>query len=99
MSDLPPGSPPPYKSPDGVPFIYFDLAPAYGVMNGAIQIELGSRILVPALNDAGVTTEFATTAHLRCSPQAASYLREAIDKALSMLAQPQEAPVQAAKLN
>ena len=92
MSDLPGGRPPPYKNHDGVPFVHFDLAAAYGMTNGAIQIELGARILMPTPDDK-VAVEFATTAHLRCSPQAARFLRNAIDKALEMVAQPQEAPV------
>ena len=76
-----------FKNPDTVPFIYFDLAPNHGVMNGSVQIELVARTISPGLNG-GTRVEFIGTAHLRCSPTAAAYLRDAIDKALKMLAQP-----------
>jgi hypothetical protein len=99
MSDLPGGSaPPPYKNADSAPFVYFDIAPVFGTMAGAIQIELASRILSPT-DDRKIATEFVTTGRLRCSPAAARELREAIDKSLELLAQSQEAPVVAGKLN
>jgi len=33
-----------YENVDTAPFVYFDIAPAHGIMGGAIQIELASRI-------------------------------------------------------
>lgn len=74
------------------PFIYFDAAVTFGTNNGVIEIELASRSIVPAN---GTRNEVIMTAHLRCSPNAAASLREAIDKALAMLAnsaQPQAQP-------
>jgi hypothetical protein len=68
-------------------------------MNGAIQIELASRVLIPT-PDGKVTPEFICTGHLRCSPAAAMLLREALDKALQMLQQPmQQQAVATGKLN
>jgi hypothetical protein len=81
MTDAP--TPPPYEGNSTAPFAYFDLVPTQGIMNGAIQIELASRILVSA--DATVVIKFMTTGRLRCSPTAARYLRDAIDACLKML--------------
>jgi len=66
-------------------------------MNGAIQIELATRILLPG-SDA-VLIKFMTSGRLRCSPTAARHLREALDAALKMLDQPQDSPAAASKLN
>jgi hypothetical protein len=41
------GQVPTFENRNDVPTIYFDIAPAYGVMSGIVQVELGSRILVP----------------------------------------------------
>jgi hypothetical protein len=81
---------PAYRDSEIAPIIYFDVVPALGTMNGAIQIELASRTLAP-LPDNQAQVTFMTTGRLRCSPAAATALREAIDKALKMLQQPQEA--------
>ena len=42
----------PYEDNGLAPLVYFDISAAHGVMNGAIQIELASRILVPGQADA-----------------------------------------------
>jgi hypothetical protein len=91
---------PDYSDTGGIaPFIYFDIVAAHGTMNGAIQIELASRILV-ATQDGGVTPKFISTGRIRCSPTAINQLRNAIDLSLKMLEQPQDAPAAAAsKLN
>jgi hypothetical protein len=93
---------PGFADSDAAPFVYFDTAGTFGVMNGAIQIELVSRILIP-LTDGGVQVRFLTTGRLRCSPTAAQHLREAINKTLDMLTQEQEGeatgPAQGTKLN
>jgi hypothetical protein len=81
------------------PFVYFDIIGAHGIMNGAIQIELASRILI-ARPDGGVEIKFITSGRLRCSPTAATNLRAAIDGSLKMLEQPQQGPAAtASKLN
>jgi hypothetical protein len=90
---------PPYVDDGKAEFVYFDIAPTFGVFAGAIQIELASRVLIP-LPDGGVDIKFLATARLRCSPAAAGNLRDAINAALKMLEQPQPEQVAAAnKLN
>ena len=82
------------------PLVYFDIVGAYGIMHGTVEIELATRILVPAQN--GLTdVRFLSTGRLRCSPTAAANLRNALDAALKMLepTQPQPDPVAASKMN
>jgi hypothetical protein len=98
MSDNAPISPPPYEDIPGAPVIYFDIVGANGVMNGAVQIELAQRILVP-IAGGGVQIKFASSGRLRCSPAAARMLIEALTGALAMLEQPQEPTAAASKLN
>jgi hypothetical protein len=75
-------------SAEQAPFIYFDGASCLGVHHGAIQIELAANILTPY--GTGVQVDVIQTAHLRCSPDAAMGLRQAIDNALAMLLQGQQ---------
>lgn len=90
------GTPPPFKNPETTPFIYFDNVASFGVLAGAVQIELAARTISPLL-DGGVSIEFVGTGHLRCSPAAAVALRDAVTKALEMLQQPDVgAPIGAA---
>jgi hypothetical protein len=91
---------PPFRDSSTAQFVYFDFAPAFGVLAGAIQIELASRVLVPR-EDGGVEVHVLATGHLRCSPAAAGHLREAINKSLDMIAKAQEQTQQIAanKLN
>jgi hypothetical protein len=91
---LPEINSPPYEDPESAPFIYFDIVPTHGTFSGAVQIELASRILIPAPGD-GVEVRFRSTGHLRCSPSAAGHLRDALTAALKMLEQPQEEPAAA----
>lgn len=86
---------PPVIRDPGAPIIYFDIAPTYGVMNGAVQIELASRILIPDGQKTGV--EFVINGHLRCSPAAAMHLANAIAEALKMLEQPNAPQAAASK--
>lgn len=99
MTDTSDSGPPPiYRTPDGTPFVVFDAVGAFGVLAGAVQIELAARIMQP-IPDGGVGVEFRTAAHLRCSPTAAAVLRDAIDGALKMLQQPPDTTSAASKLN
>jgi hypothetical protein len=69
-------------------------------MHGTVEIELATRILIPAPN--GLTdVKFLSSGRLRCSPAAAVNLRNALDSALKMLEapQPQSDPVAASKMN
>jgi hypothetical protein len=99
MTDKPPSEAalPPYEDNSTAPLVYFDLVPAHGTMNGAVQIELASRILAPA--EGVVAIKFMTTGRLRCTPAAAKFLRDAIDAALKMQELPQEIQTAAARLN
>lgn len=92
------GSIPSFDNRNDVPTVYFDIAPAYGVMSGIVQIELGARILVPQQDDS-VDVRYVSCGRLRCSAAAAVHLRNAIDASLKMLEQPQPNPAGALKLN
>jgi len=89
---------PAYENVNAAPVVYFDIAPAHGIMGGIIQIELASRIL-NAMPDESVEVKFVTTGRIRCSPTAALNLRNALDASLKMLEQQQHAPAATAKLN
>jgi len=99
---------PPAKPPDLVyedtgalaPLVYFDIVGAYGTMNGAIELELATRILVPK-PDGSTDVKFISSGRIRCSANAATNLRNGIDAALKMLEQPQPnmAAITAGKLN
>ena len=88
------GAVPPYDNSNSVPTIYFDIAPAYGVMGGIVQIELGA-----THHDDSVDVRFISSARLRCSATAATHLRNALDASLKMREQPQPNPVGTSKLN
>jgi hypothetical protein len=92
------GQAPTFENCNDIPTIYFDIAPAYGVMSGIVQVELGARILVPHQDDT-VDVRFVSCGRLRCSAAAAAHLRNAIDASLKMLEQPQPNPVGVSKLN
>jgi hypothetical protein len=92
------GTVPTFENSNDVPTVYFDIAPAYGVMSGIVQVELGARILVPHQDDT-VDVRFVSCGRLRCSAAAAVHLRNALDASLKMLEQPQPNPVGASKLN
>ncbi len=64
------------------PFVYFDIVLCNGTMNGAIEVELGARVMTPG--DQAPTITHVTTAHLRCSPVAAAMLIESLQKSLEM---------------
>jgi hypothetical protein len=89
MSDpTDPAAPPAYKHSEAAPFIYFDFAPTFGILGGAVQIELAARTLIPNVSGGPVGVEFVSTAHLRCSPMAALELKQALEQALEMLQGP-----------
>jgi hypothetical protein len=80
------------------PLIYFDIVGAYGTMNGAVEIELATRILVPRA-DSSTEVKFISTGRLRCSAQAAANLRDGLNAALKMLEPVRPHPVAASELN
>ena len=77
-------TPPLMKNAAAAPVIYFDMVPAFGAFAGHIEAELSARILIPKSDGATVGIELTCVAHLRCSPQAAEALTDALDKALDM---------------
>ena len=82
------------------PLVYFDIVGAYGTMNGSIEIELATRILIPK-TDGSTEVKFISSGRLRCSANAAANLRNGLDAALKMLEQPQTTAtaIAAGKLN
>jgi hypothetical protein len=98
----------PAKPPDliyedtgaAAPLVYFDIVGAYGTMNGAVEVELATRILVPK-PDGSTEVKFISSGRLRCSANAATNLRNGLDAALKMLEQPQTTAtaIAAGKLN
>jgi len=82
------------------PFVYFDIVGAYGTMNGSVELELATRILVPK-SDGTTDVKFISSGRLRCSANAAINLRNGLDAALKMLEQPEAktTPIAASKLN
>ena len=89
---------PTYINTSTAPFVVFDVVAAHGVLNGAVQIELAGRTLIPK-DDGTVGIEIVAAARLRCSPAAAIALRDAINGALEMLQQPSEPTPVASALN
>ena len=103
MTDQPPAKPGDlvYEDTGGAaPLVYFDIVGAYGTMNGSIEIELATRILIPK-TDGSTEVKFISSGRLRCSQNAAINLRNGLDAALKMLEQPQgsTASIAAGKLN
>ena len=82
------------------PLVYFDIVGAYGTMNGSVESELATRILIPK-TDGSTEVKFISSGRLRCSQNAAVNLRNGLDAALKMLEQPAAnvAVVAASKLN
>ena len=76
------------------PVVYFDIVGAYGTMNGSIEIELATRILVPKA-DGATEVKFISSGRLRCTQAAATNLRNGLDAALKMLEPPATANVAA----
>ncbi len=82
------------------PLVYFDIVGAYGTMNGSIELELATRILVPK-PDGSTEVKFISSGRLRCTANAATNLRNGLDAALKMLEQPEAktSAIAASKLN
>lgn len=67
------------------PFIFYEAAPAFGHMNGVINLTL-SAMRTCVGPDGGPKNDLVVVAYLRGNIQAAVNLREAIDKALLLAA-------------
>ena len=50
------------------PLVYFDIVGAYGTMNGSIEVELATRILVPK-PDGSTEVKFISSGRLRCTAE------------------------------
>lgn len=84
-----PGPAPLLKNAAAAPVIFFDNVPVFGTYAGIVEVELGARLLMPKA-DGSVATDMSCTGHLRCSPQAAMMLVDALTKALDMLSKQEE---------
>jgi hypothetical protein len=81
-----------------VPLVYFDMIGAYGAMNGVIEVEVATRILIPK-PDGSTEFKFLCSGRLRCTPDAANALRAVLQGAMNMLHEPQPNPAATTKLN
>jgi hypothetical protein len=72
------------KNAASAPVVYFDNVPVYGTYSNNVEIELATRFLMPKADGATVTADLACVAHLRCSPEAAAKLIDALTKAIEM---------------
>ena len=68
------------------PYIYFEGAPNFGFTNGIINVTLAANRHL--LTDGAPVRDAVATAHLRCNVLAALELRNALDAALLLAAQP-----------
>jgi hypothetical protein len=71
-------------SSEQAPFVYCDGVALFGVNSGVIQLELAANTIMP--EGTGTRTDVLITAHLRCSPNTAIGIRDAITRALEMTA-------------
>lgn len=62
------------------PIIFFDGAPVFSFMDETVRVTL-TAVRANRIGD-GLFTEYVTVAYLRCGPEAAKSLRDALDKAL-----------------
>lgn len=85
------GTTPLLKNAGSAPFVYVDNVPVFGTFAGNIELELAARVLMPK-PDGTVAAEMSCTGHLRCSPNAAMMLIDALTKALDMLSKQQAEP-------
>ena len=86
----------PIRDKPRAPIIFFERAPMSGYADGIVSITLGASC--PQIRPNGeVRGEAVTTAHLKCSIQAAVNLREAINNALSRASQAPEVTAQVPK--
>jgi hypothetical protein len=99
LADMPKASDksllPGYVSVPTAPIINFDVVPASGYLAGMIQIELAGRILLP-LTEGRLDAHLIEVGRLRCSPHAATLLKEALETVLSKIDRPQSPPMAAA---
>jgi len=76
---------PPLKNVAAAPLIFFDVAPAFGTVNGVAMIELAAPLVIPQ-PDGSVLFEVHCVAKLRCTGSGLMSLKQAIDQMLAMTA-------------
>jgi hypothetical protein len=91
----PPAPPPMLKNTATAPILYFDGVPTYGIFAGNLEIDLAARVLVPK-SDGNIGGDMICVAHLRCSRQAATMLRDTLNNVLEMLAKSEMTDLQRA---
>ena len=74
------------------PFVYFDNAPFYGLLNGIAQITLDANRLFGADATGHAIYDRVVVAHIRCNIQAIKGLRAALDGVLLMAEPTPEGP-------
>jgi hypothetical protein len=80
----------PIQDLPAAPIIYFEFCPTLGNNNGLINIMLATGIVLPTATTATDVVPVAV-AHLRCSTNAATQLRDALNAAL-LIGQPVDNP-------
>ena len=70
------------------PFIAFDGAPVLGFADGTVRITLTALRSIPAFVPGGVQDSLVVVGYLRCGIDAATALRNNLDKALLLAAEP-----------
>jgi hypothetical protein len=78
---------PPLKNCAVAPLIFFDVAPAFGTVNGVAMIELAAPLVIPQ-PDGSVLFEMHCVAKLRCTGSGLLSLKQAVEQILTMHAPP-----------
>lgn len=68
------------------PFIYFENAPAYGVLSGTIRVTLTASRVMP-ISDQEVKIDHVVVAHLRMNAVSARLLKDTLEKVLLVAAE------------
>jgi len=69
------------------PIVYFEGAPNFGNANGTINVTLAVARYLP--EGSQIASDLVAVASLRCNVQAATELRNALDRALALAANPE----------
>ena len=85
MADKPEAHPIPIHDMPHAPFIFYEIAPGFGFLNGVVNITLYANRTYVGANGA-IVNEQVVVAYLRGNVQAAHSLKAAIDGALLLAA-------------
>lgn len=75
------------RQSDGVPFVYFEQALTYGSVPGVAKVELTASVTL-GVGPRDTEVVLVPVAHLRCNPNAARMLAEALLRAAEMAEKP-----------